>query len=145
MEAQQQQQQQRNRSHGGHMQPTLAGGGGAQLAAEIFRKHDLDASNALGPQEMVMALQELGVLEGLKARAAGGRPGWLTCWAGLGLAELLGWAGCLGCCCGSAASAGGLQLGGQPGCAVAAAQASLLGPARRTALGCQGQVLGLRS
>jgi hypothetical protein len=59
---------------GGHAAPTLSAGGGAHLAAEVFRKHDVDCSGALDPQEMAAALQELGVLDGLRARAAGARP-----------------------------------------------------------------------
>ncbi len=51
---------------------TLAAGGSAKVAADIFRKHDSDGSGLLEGSEVVEALQELGVLEGLRAQRAGG-------------------------------------------------------------------------
>ena len=49
----------------------LAGGGAANKAAEVFRRHDADASGFLDAEEMLAALQDLGMLEGLKARQLG--------------------------------------------------------------------------
>ncbi len=84
------------RSAGGaHAAATLAAGGGAKVAADIFRKHDSDGSGLLEPSEMMMALQELGVLEGLKAQKAGEGPGLVhLCWcisAGASLLVHLCW------------------------------------------------------
>jgi hypothetical protein len=49
----------------------LAGGGAAYKAAEVFRKHDSDASGYLDAEEMMAALQDLGMLEGMKAKHLG--------------------------------------------------------------------------
>ena len=49
----------------------LAGGGAAYKAAEVFRKHDSDASGYLDAEEMMSALQDLGMLEGMKAKHLG--------------------------------------------------------------------------
>lgn len=49
----------------------LAAGGGADQAAEVFRRHDADCSGYLDAQEMMSALNDLGLLEGLTARQLG--------------------------------------------------------------------------
>ncbi|GBF88565.1 hypothetical protein Rsub_01280 [Raphidocelis subcapitata] len=49
----------------------LSGGGGADKAAEVFRRHDVDESGYLDSQEMIAALADLGMLEGLTARQLG--------------------------------------------------------------------------
>jgi len=56
----------------------LCGGGGADKAAEVFRRHDVDCSGYLDEQEMMSALQDLGILEGLTARQLGE---WVGGWA----------------------------------------------------------------
>ncbi len=50
---------------------SLAAGGAAEKAATIFRKHDLNQDNHLNRQEMLQALDEIGVLNGIKAKHVG--------------------------------------------------------------------------
>ncbi len=50
---------------------SLAAGGAAEKAALIFRKHDQDDDNSLNKQEMLAALEEMGVLHGIKAKHVG--------------------------------------------------------------------------
>jgi hypothetical protein len=50
----------------------LSGGGGADKAAEVFRRHDTDESGYLDNEEMISALADLGMLDGLTARQLGG-------------------------------------------------------------------------
>lgn len=54
----------------------LSGGGSAHKAAEVFKRHDSDASGYLDAEEMMAALQDLGMLEGMKAKALGE---WVGC------------------------------------------------------------------
>jgi hypothetical protein len=49
----------------------LSGGGSAHKAAEVFKRHDSDASGYLDAEEMMAALQDLGMLDGMKAKALG--------------------------------------------------------------------------
>ncbi len=51
---------------------SLAAGGAAEKAALIFRKHDLNDDNSLDREEMLAALDEMGVLHGIKAKHIGG-------------------------------------------------------------------------
>ncbi|KAG2453565.1 hypothetical protein HYH02_001784 [Chlamydomonas schloesseri] len=50
---------------------SLAAGGAAEKAAIIFRNHDQNDDNHLNRQEMLAALQEMGVLNGIKAKHIG--------------------------------------------------------------------------
>ncbi|GLC43095.1 hypothetical protein PLESTB_000863700 [Pleodorina starrii] len=50
---------------------SLAAGGAAEKAAVIFRKHDQNEDNHLNKQEMLAALEEMGVLNGIKAKHVG--------------------------------------------------------------------------
>jgi hypothetical protein len=50
---------------------SLAAGGAADKAAAIFRKFDANQDNHLNKHEMLMALEEIGVLAGIKARHVG--------------------------------------------------------------------------
>lgn len=50
----------------------LAGGGAATKASEVFRRHDGDNSGHLDAEEMMSALLDLGMLDGMKARQLGG-------------------------------------------------------------------------
>ena len=50
---------------------TLAAGGSSEKAAIIFRKHDVDQDNLLNKSELLAALDEIGVLEGIKAKHVG--------------------------------------------------------------------------
>eukprot|EP00201_Polytomella_parva_P018261 CAMPEP_0175072134 /NCGR_PEP_ID=MMETSP0052_2-20121109/19707_1 /TAXON_ID=51329 ORGANISM="Polytomella parva, Strain SAG 63-3" /NCGR_SAMPLE_ID=MMETSP0052_2 /ASSEMBLY_ACC=CAM_ASM_000194 /LENGTH=1112 /DNA_ID=CAMNT_0016339537 /DNA_START=508 /DNA_END=3848 /DNA_ORIENTATION=+ len=50
------------------MSASLAAGGAALKAAVIFRKHDENQDNFLNKQELLQALEEMGVLQGIKAR-----------------------------------------------------------------------------
>ncbi|GAX84010.1 hypothetical protein CEUSTIGMA_g11435.t1 [Chlamydomonas eustigma] len=50
---------------------SMAAGGAAEKAAVIFRKHDLNQDNYLSRDEMLAALQEVGVLTGIRARHVG--------------------------------------------------------------------------
>ncbi|GFR43889.1 hypothetical protein Agub_g5018 [Astrephomene gubernaculifera] len=50
---------------------SLAAGGAAEKAALIFRSHDQDEDNYLNKQEMLAALEEMGVLNGIKAKHIG--------------------------------------------------------------------------
>ncbi|KAG2498998.1 hypothetical protein HYH03_003184 [Edaphochlamys debaryana] len=50
---------------------SLAAGGAAEKAAIIFRNHDMDDDNSLNKQEMLAALEEMGVLNGIKAKHIG--------------------------------------------------------------------------
>lgn len=49
----------------------LTAGGVAAKAAEVFRRHDSDSSGFLDAEEMMAALQDLGMLEGMEARHLG--------------------------------------------------------------------------
>lgn len=49
----------------------LAGGGASNKAAEVFRRHDSENKGYLDAEEMMSALQELGMLEGMKAKQLG--------------------------------------------------------------------------
>eukprot|EP00877_Chromochloris_zofingiensis_P001130 jgi/Chrzof1/11017/Cz05g20160.t1 len=49
----------------------LAGGGAATKASEVFRRHDGDNSGHLDAEEMMSALLDLGMLDGMKARQLG--------------------------------------------------------------------------
>ncbi|KXZ53105.1 hypothetical protein GPECTOR_8g95 [Gonium pectorale] len=53
------------------MSASLAAGGAAERAAVIFRKHDQNEDNHLNKQEMLAALEEMGVLAGIKAKHVG--------------------------------------------------------------------------
>ncbi len=50
---------------------SLAAGGAAEKAVVIFRKHDQNEDNHLNKQEMLAALEEMGVLNGIKAKHIG--------------------------------------------------------------------------
>ncbi|GIL46879.1 hypothetical protein Vafri_3747 [Volvox africanus] len=50
---------------------SLAAGGAAEKAVVIFRKHDQNEDNYLNKQEMLAALEEMGVLNGIKAKHVG--------------------------------------------------------------------------
>ncbi|EFJ50944.1 hypothetical protein VOLCADRAFT_116670 [Volvox carteri f. nagariensis] len=50
---------------------SLAAGGAAEKAVVMFRKHDQNEDNYLNKQEMLAALEEMGVLNGIKAKHVG--------------------------------------------------------------------------
>eukprot|EP00798_Chlamydomonas_sp_ICE-L_P031869 gene31869-7077_t len=50
---------------------SLASGGAQEKAAIIFRKHDVNQDNFLNRDEMLAALQEVGVLNGIRAKQVG--------------------------------------------------------------------------
>ncbi|GFH10230.1 uncharacterized protein HaLaN_05506 [Haematococcus lacustris] len=54
-----------------HMSFSLAAGGAAEKAAVIFRKHDQNQDNYLNKDEMLAALQEVGVFNGIRAKRLG--------------------------------------------------------------------------
>jgi hypothetical protein len=49
----------------------LSSGGAARKAADIFRRYDMDNNNYLDQHEMLVALCDLGVLDGMSARRMG--------------------------------------------------------------------------
>lgn len=56
---------------------SLAAGGAAEKAAIIFRKHDVNQDNYLNRDEMLAALQEVGVLNGIRAKQVGEYQSWM--------------------------------------------------------------------